>query len=137
MKTKQIKGKVDILLVGGLPEQKVNEFKFGGMWLNMIRWKYISTIEGITEFEADLLMEEMITKYDIHGYKGFGNFDWFSHAVPAFHSLLSANDIHLRNELEYKDDWEPSTGVVEDDPEWKKFQEKVFSPSTTLIFIKE
>ena len=56
MKTKLIKGKVDILLVDGCTEAQYHEYKFGGMWLNQVRWKVVNFIDKLTEEQADGLV---------------------------------------------------------------------------------
>jgi hypothetical protein len=112
MKTKLIKGKVDILLVDGLPNGKSVNYKYGDiMFIGQAtesKWKYINTLENLTEDEADGLVESDYV-VDKNGYCDYlrGWFDPRLTAVESFQSLLDDNEIIN------------------------------FNPSTTLIFVKQ
>ena len=124
METKLIKGKVDILLVDGLPKE-ARDFKYFNDKENPYmsyklgvvvereyafpqgNWKFISTIENLSEIEADGLVESDYV-VDKNGYCDYlrGWFDPRLTAVESFQSLLDDNEIIN------------------------------FNPSTTLIFVK-
>lgn len=130
IRTKIIEGKQTILLVDGLPENKANEFKFGGMWLNMVRWKFISTIENLSEYEADGLVDRVAQHYQKYGYSTIADC-WTDTAIESFHSLLKANDVLMENP--YNEPWRDDAYP----PLWQEAEAKVFKSSTTLIFVKD
>lgn len=160
IRTKQIKGKLDILLVDGLPEQirkdiHLINWETADPLLDSIRsvlflgteikgnWKYLSTIEGLSEEQADELVGEMLEHVTLQGkfYVDYTNEEMmFATAIESFHSLLSANDVitdrdNCPNRFCVDGKIDMGYGVFltcsicEDD--------NIFSPSTTLIFVKE
>ena len=124
MKTKIIKGKVDILLVDGLPKE-ARDFKYFNDKENPYmsyklgvvvereyafpqgNWKFISTIENLSEIEADGLVERQASDIKIYLNYNKMRFKIGMKAIESFQSLLQAND-----------------------------ENNEFNPKTTLIFIK-
>jgi len=129
IRTKIIEGKQTILIVDGLPENKANEFKFGGMWMNMVRWKFISTIENLSGDVA----------HDLVGQK-----DKLTSPLRTFHLSLHENGVFTRNPNEKPNTRDYSPRELENDnskywkreEKWQEAEAKVFSPST-LIFVKQ
>ena len=155
MKTKIIKGKVDILLVDGLPKE-ARDFKYFNDKENPYmsyklgvvvereyafpqgNWKFISTIENITDKQKHEILhsqfQEMYDEWHYWDYQHGGeeHYDYFVLDIyESFQSLLQANDVLMEN---------PYNEPVRHDahpPLWQEAEAKVFNPSTTLIFTKQ
>ena len=121
MKTKLIKGKVDILLVDGLPKNggtnetfvikdgQIQYFAYNGHLASRTKlpnniqgnWKFVSTIEELTEEDAEKLFE----------------IEPLESSIQTFYFHLGKNKVAI-------------------DP-IQQSEYDVFNPSTTLIFVKK
>lgn len=142
MKTKTIQAKATILLVDGLPKE-ARDFKYFNDKENPYmsyklgvvvereytfpqgNWKFISTIENLTEEQADGLVDKGVV---------------MPTAFTEFHHLLLENDVYKINPYVHPDNISiqpASLGWYMDRlAEWQSAEAKVFNPKTTLIFIK-
>jgi|GEM_PF-1421155 len=166
MKTREIQGKQTILLVdlgdknkfagivGDSLYYEFEKFVQGDYPMSIPilqgNWKFISTIEAITEEQADGLVEKCIphsiNTWPDYGWKAtrYKACNYVGSAIESFQSLLKANDVMLENECGFMP--KPNHYSADDDShkfypadlaEWQEAEAKVFSPSTTLIFVKD
>lgn len=144
IRTKQLStGKVDILLVDGLPEgahwfehncnpKKPNEYVYAvGKQDDLVvdlplgNWKFISTIEKLSEEEAD----ELVEKENIN-----------QKSLNLFDDLLSYNQVLLDKD-NCPNQWCINGKIDQGYGNYSICaiceEDNIFFPSTTLIFIKE
>ena len=125
LKTKTIQAKATILLVDGMTEAQYHEYKFGGMWLNQVRWKVVNFADMLTEEQAEGLVDKSVV---------------YKNSINAFNWLLTGNDVLVSNPYNEprSEDYDNSIkSIFESNYKlWQSAESKVFNPKTTLIFIK-
>lgn len=157
MKTKQIKGVVDILLVIGLPEhphRPKNMVLTAYLGAEYIDWQFHCRLSEMTEAQATDLAEISDNPF----WLAQGPFIYIDYlndsncletATEAVQSLLEANRVLMKNNFEkpnkgyskywinpYEFEFFKAELFADDLKKWQEAEANVFPPETTLVFIK-
>lgn len=156
MKTKLIKGKVDILLISTTSKVLLDN---PNVVLKMIsnmkpelkneldNWQFLSTLKDLTEDQAEELVPHCINACEREtGYKNYLNdrmVNLFRKPTDSFQSLLEANGVTEANPFGKTcpiidpDASSPYYGCQVDNlKDWQQAEQNVFNPENTLIFKK-
>lgn len=133
MKTKQIKGAVDIMLI--IPDDEPSmQAEADLLDIEEDGWQFHCRLSEMTEDQAEQLAARVTWGDGFKNHKlGDSQFLAMRSACESLQTLFQANGIQAKNPYGENDD----TGHNARDREWQEAEAKVFPPETTLVFIKE